>query len=92
MSTPKLSIFKLTQFTKCVFLDADVKVCHNIDDLFSYPHMASVEDMAPENHPEHFNYKIGNFLFYGRIFVFEPSLNYYDKIKNAIKAVPKNIK
>ena len=33
----KLSIFNLTQFEKCVFLDSDLVIYHNIDDLFDKP-------------------------------------------------------
>lgn len=38
----KLNIFKLTQFEKIVFLDSDMIILQNIDDLFEKPHMSSV--------------------------------------------------
>lgn len=38
----KLEIFKLTQFEKIVYIDADMIVFNNIDDLFDKPHMSSV--------------------------------------------------
>jgi glycogenin len=38
----KLQIFGLTQFEKLVFLDADMLVCTNIDDLFERPHLSAV--------------------------------------------------
>jgi glycogenin len=38
----KLQIFGLTQFEKIVFLDADMMVCTNIDDLFERPHFSGV--------------------------------------------------
>ena len=37
----KLSIFELTQFDKIVYLDADLYIRKNIDELFEYPHMAT---------------------------------------------------
>lgn len=38
----KLSIFNLTQFDKIVFLDLDMIILKNIDELFDCPHMSSV--------------------------------------------------
>lgn len=38
----KLNIFNLTQFDKIVFLDSDMIIYRNIDDLFEKPHMSSV--------------------------------------------------
>lgn len=38
----KLEIFKQTQFEKMVFLDSDMIVLKNIDDLFEKPHMSCV--------------------------------------------------
>ncbi len=40
----KLSIFDLTQFNKIVYLDADMIVKQNIDELFDKPHMSAVRD------------------------------------------------
>ena len=37
----KLSIFELTQFDKIVYLDADLYIRKNIDELFQYHHMAT---------------------------------------------------
>jgi len=38
----KLRIFEQTQFRKAVYLDADMLVCSNIDELFDRPHMSAV--------------------------------------------------
>lgn len=38
----KLAVFNLTQFDKIVFLDLDMIVVRNIDDLFQKPHMSAV--------------------------------------------------
>lgn len=39
----KLWLFGLEQFTKLVYLDSDMVVLQNIDDLFEAPHMAAVD-------------------------------------------------
>ncbi|MBE9031085.1 hypothetical protein IQ266_15225 [filamentous cyanobacterium LEGE 11480] len=46
----KLQIFNQTQFDKLVYLDADMLVYQNIDELFHQPHMAAVNagGMLPE--------------------------------------------
>jgi glycogenin len=46
----KLQIFNQTQFDKLVYLDADMLVYQNLDDLFRQPHMAAVNagGMLPE--------------------------------------------
>jgi glycogenin len=38
----KLNIFGLTQFDKIVYLDSDMLILQNIDDLFDKPHMSAV--------------------------------------------------
>lgn len=38
----KLLIFGLTQFEKIVFIDADMYILHNLDHLFTFPHMSAV--------------------------------------------------
>ena len=40
----KLTIFGLTQFSKLVYIDADMIVKQNIDDLFEKPHMTACWD------------------------------------------------
>jgi len=40
----KLAIFNQTQYQKIVYLDADMLVLRNIDELFEYPHMSAVTD------------------------------------------------
>ena len=38
----KLLIFELTQFEKVVYIDADMYILHNLDHLFSFPHISAV--------------------------------------------------
>jgi len=46
----KLSIFDQKEFDKIVYLDADMLICKNIDELFEKPHMSAVNagGMLPE--------------------------------------------
>lgn len=57
----KLRAWKLTQFTKCVFLDADTLVLQNVDDLFEREELSAVSDVG---WPDCFN---------SGVFVFCPS-------------------
>ncbi|XP_047130430.1 glycogenin-1 [Hydra vulgaris] len=57
----KLHAWNLTQFTKCVFLDADVMVLRNVDDLFEYDELSAAPDVG---WPDCFN---------SGVFVFKPS-------------------
>lgn len=38
----KLFVWTLTQFDKVVYLDSDMQIVQNIDDLFDHPHMSAV--------------------------------------------------
>ena len=38
----KLNIFELTEFDKIVYLDSDMYIANNIDELFDLPHMSGV--------------------------------------------------
>lgn len=42
----KIHIFNLTQYDKIVYLDYDIVILRNIDELFTYPHLSAAEDMA----------------------------------------------
>jgi alpha-N-acetylglucosamine transferase len=45
----KLCVFSLCQFNKVVFLDSDMLVIKNIDELFEKPHMSAViADISPD--------------------------------------------
>jgi len=64
----KLRAWKLTQFTKCVFLDADTLVLQNVDDLFEREEFSAVADIG---WPDCFN---------SGVFVFKPSENTYSAL------------
>lgn len=61
----KLHCWRLTQFTKCVFLDADCLVLHNVDDLFDREEFSAATDIG---WPDCFN---------SGVFVFKPSVDTY---------------
>ncbi|XP_048052907.1 glycogenin-2 [Megalobrama amblycephala] len=64
----KLHCWTLTQFSKCVFLDADTLVLCNVDELFEYEELSAAPDPG---WPDCFN---------SGVFVFRPSLNTHNQI------------
>jgi glycogenin glucosyltransferase len=64
----KLHCWRLTQYEKCVFLDADTLVIQNSDELFERPEIAAAPDIG---WPDCFN---------SGVFVFEPSVETYRKL------------
>ncbi len=68
----KLQIFNQVQFDKLVYLDADMLICQNIDELFSKPHMSAVN--AGGRLPENSTWKQLN----SGLMVIEPAFSIYD--------------
>ena len=64
----KLNAWKLVEYEKCVFLDADTLVLQNVDDLFNRPEISAAPDIG---WPDCFN---------SGVFVFVPSLQTYDAL------------
>ncbi|KAI7811503.1 glycogenin-2, partial [Triplophysa rosa] len=64
----KLHCWTLTQYSKCVFLDADTLVLCNVDELFEYEEFSAAPDPG---WPDCFN---------SGVFVFRPSLNTHTKL------------
>ncbi|XP_042224885.1 glycogenin-1-like isoform X1 [Homarus americanus] len=64
----KLHCWTLTQYSKCVFLDADMLCVQNPDDLFSHPELTAVCDIG---WPDCFN---------SGMFVLVPSVDTYGKL------------
>ena len=74
----KLHIFGLEKFDKLVYLDADMLVYMNIDELFNKPHMSAVNagGMLP---------KLQSWTsFNSGLMVIEPSLNLYNDMMNKV--------
>ncbi|KAL5112952.1 Glycogenin-1 [Taenia crassiceps] len=66
----KLYCWKLVQFSKCVFLDADTIVLQNIDELFEREELSAASDIS---WPDMFN---------SGVFVFRPSLKTFSELSN----------
>ncbi|KAI1707889.1 glycosyl transferase family 8 domain-containing protein [Ditylenchus destructor] len=64
----KLHCWRLTQYSKCVFLDADTFILQNCDELFSHPELSAAPDIG---WPDHFN---------TGVFVYVPSEETYQNI------------
>jgi len=64
----KLHCWRLTQYQKCVFLDSDCLILHNVDDLFNSEEFSAVTDIG---WPDCFN---------SGVFVFRPSLETYSRL------------
>ncbi len=54
----KLWLFELTKFEKLVYLDCDMLILHNVDELFDRPHMSAVIAGQPA-HPDWSNLNSG---------------------------------
>jgi len=65
----------LTQYEKCVFLDADTMVLQNVDDLFEREELSAAPDVG---WPDCFN---------SGVFVFRPSSETYSKLLKFAKTV-----
>ena len=69
----KLKVWTLTQYKKCVFLDADTLVVQNVDELFDRPELSAAPDIG---WPDIFN---------SGVFVFEPLMStYHGLLEHAI--------
>jgi glycogenin glucosyltransferase len=64
----KLHCWRLTQYEKCVFLDADTLIIQNCDELFERPEFAAAPDIGWPD------------LFNSGVFVFVPSNDTYQKL------------
>ncbi|CAI8007718.1 Glycogenin-1 [Geodia barretti] len=69
----KLHAWKLTQYSKCVFLDADTLVLENVDELFDREELSAAPDIG---WPDCFN---------SGVFVFEPSVDTYTNLLEMAK-------
>jgi alpha-N-acetylglucosamine transferase len=79
----KLNIFDQTQYDKVVYLDADMLILRNIDELFKYQHMSAViaGGMLPGKSTRgHLN---------SGMFVFEPSHELFEDMVSKIGKIEK---
>lgn len=73
----KLKIFRLTQFEKIVFVDADMYIVNNIDSLFDKPSFSAVRSRSNVFGKDYFSFNSG-------LMVVEPSLSFYEEIRKFI--------
>jgi glycogenin glucosyltransferase len=73
----KIIIFGLDKFEKIVYMDADMIMLDNIDELFDYPHMSAVMD-----HRENETY-----FFNSGIMVIEPHKKLFIDILNSLENI-----
>ncbi|XP_032879244.1 glycogenin-2 isoform X2 [Amblyraja radiata] len=64
----KIHCWRLVQYSKCVFMDADMLVCQNIDDLFEREELSAAPDAG---WPDCFN---------SGLFVYKPSIETYNRL------------
>lgn len=81
----KLHIFELEEFTKIIFLDADIMVLKNLDHLFKKPHMTAALD------GEYFNIWPDWPHFNSGCLVIEPSIQEFNNILDYINNFDVNI-
>ena len=92
-ATLKLSILKEKRFNKIVYIDSDMQINENIDDLFECEHMSAVEDASPAK--THSSYKVGDSIFCAGLFVWDfneaKELNQTTEIFELLSKLPKGI-
>ena len=66
----KLNIFSLVEFEKIVYLDSDLLILENIDNLFNYPHLSCPRDL-PFNMTK----------FNSGVMVLEPNIDDFKELK-----------
>lgn len=79
----KLNIFDQTQYDKVVYLDADMLILRNIDELFKFPHMSAViaGGMLPgKSTRKHLN---------SGMFVLEPSHELFEDMMSKVGKIEK---
>ena len=90
-ATLKLQILKEKRFNKIVYIDSDMQINENIDDLFEHEHMSAVENGLPGNLPS--SYRVGDSIFCAGLFVWDfnqaKELNQTTEIFEMMSKLPK---
>jgi len=89
----KLGLFKnQLKLDKMVYLDSDLGIYSNIDELFDKPHMSAVLDGAPLPNRKPGPYVIGDSIFCSGLFVWDfKNTNDANKILKLLPKLPDNI-
>ncbi len=85
----KLAILSLTDYEKIVWIDADMMVIENIDDLFNWPHMSAV--MSKGKMPKFIDSQ-ERFSFNSGLMVLEPNVMEYEGLKRTIPFIVEQYK
>lgn len=92
-ATLKLQILKEKRFNKIVYIDSDMQINENIDDLFEHEHMSAVEDELPTK--KHWSYKVGDSIFCAGLLVWDfnqaKELNQTTEIFELLSKLPEGI-
>ena len=83
----KLTIFRLTQFEKIIFLDSDMLILENIDELFRKKHLSAV--CAGAKFPGNEDWL--GYLNSG-LLVVEPNINDFENLINLVPVVTRKLK
>jgi alpha-N-acetylglucosamine transferase len=83
-SFSKLAVMSLSEYEKLVYVDSDMLVIRNIDELFVLPHMSAV--VAGKSYPGNEHWKDMN----SGIMVIEPNENHYNDLIGCISAIEKS--
>ncbi len=75
----KLSVFNLCQYKKIIYLDCDIMVLSNIDELFSAPHMSAINAGGLLRKYQHWT------QFNSGLLVVEPSKDLYSVIMKVFR-------
>ena len=78
----KLRIFELSRFEKIVYLDADILVCGNIENLFEMSHMSAV--IAGALMPENRSWQDLN----AGLMIIEPSISLFKEMESLLNQLP----
>ena len=92
-ATLKLQILKEKRFNKIVYIDSDMQINENIDDLFDHEHMSAVEDELPAK--KHWSYKVGDSIFCAGLLIWDfnqaKELNQTTEIFQLLSKLPEGI-
>lgn len=81
----KLHVFDLTAFDKIVYIDSDVILLQNMDDLFDKPHMTASQGLYTWwSGPVNNSFNSGLMVIQPNHYIFTNILRYYNKLCNEI--------
>lgn len=81
------------QFNKICYIDTDVRIFKNMDEIFDYPHMSAIEDCAPVRKSLQQKYTLGCSIFCSGLFIwdFKNHQNEGEELLNNLKTLDTKI-